>query len=115
MKKVIRLNENDVEKLVKKIIREQDNNSNEQLGMDARWDLDGDDQAGYNIGHNTAEELMILLNNSEGDKDESIVWAFVDGFMENVDPSVADLVIDSLTDYQRIAMEEVKTFKSHIV
>jgi len=119
MKKVIRFNENDIEKLVKKIIRENDMDNSEEYPFDEDPDrqmkmefpededesnttgkhLNEDDQTGYNIGHIAAEELMDLLD-SEGDKDESIVWAFVNGFIENIDDSVLDVVIDAFNNFK---------------
>lgn len=75
MKKVIKLNENDIESLVKKIIKEDEEDYNEC------------NQFGYNIGHNAAEMLSDQtrygdLEGSECDNN-TILEGFVEGLKEN--------------------------------
>jgi hemerythrin superfamily protein len=65
MKKVIRLDENDIEKLVKKIIKEGDSDKS-QLH-----------QEGYNIGQNMFESLSQLLSQNKG-REDVILQGFED-------------------------------------
>ena len=53
MKKVIRFKENDIEKLVKKVIREND----EQLGLDPEEEEFGEEDEDYGQGYEMGEEF----------------------------------------------------------
>ena len=102
MKKVIRLDENDIEKLVKKIIKEDENTKqlNITFPEDEDSELSEDDDLrldGYNMGHILTEELNQLISENEEHTQE-----ILDGFIQGSNENGLFLQIDS---YQGINYE----------
>ncbi len=116
MKKVVRLKENDIEKLVKKIIREND----EQLGMDPEEEEFGEEDEDYGQGYEMGEEFAGgLLEEIQSIRDneellDTALRGFVDGFNAEMESNGINLELSHLMQGWREGMVESYKLKNII-
>jgi len=116
MKKVIRFKENDIEKLVKKIIREND----EQLGLDPEEEEFGEEDEdygqGYEMGEEFAEGLLEEIQSIRDNEEllDTALRGFVDGFNAEMESNGINLELSHLMQGWREDMMESYKLKNII-
>ena len=116
MKKVIRFKENDIEKLVKKIIREND----EQLGLDPEEEEVGEEDEdygqGYEMGEEFAEGLLEEIQSIRDNEEllDTALRGFVDGFNAEMESNGINLELSHLMQGWREDMMESYKLKNII-
>ena len=113
MKKIVRLKENDIEKLVKKIIRENDDMDPEE----EEFGEEGEDYGqGYEMGEEFAagllEEIQVIRDNEE--LLDTALRGFVDGFNAEMESNGINLELSHLMQGWREGMVESYKLKNII-
>ena len=99
MKKVIRLKENDIEKLVKKILKENDEQLNMEFPEDENEEEEGEDYGqGYEMGEEFAGGLLEEIEGIRGEEEllDTALRGFVDGFNDQMESNGIDLELSHL-------------------